>query len=115
MRLVTRSTASTDGTWLLEWTPEGAGLRIRGQSVSRPQIVEMARRLDGVIEALEYTDIGARRVYTFDMVLPVPSELPQVALYLREVRAGAADSTLYGPGDLVVDPTAPSARLSPRP
>ena len=112
MRLVTRSTVSTDGTWLVSWTPEGGGLRLVGQSVSRPQIVEMARRLDGIIEALEYTDIGPRRVYTFDMVMPVPEELPEVARYLREVRTGAADSTLYGPGDLVVDPTGSRAGSS---
>ena len=120
MRLVTRSTVSTDGTWLLDWSPEAGGLRLVGQSVSRPQIVEMARRLDGIIEALEYTDIGPRRVYTFDMVIPVPNELPQVALYLREVRAGTADSTRFNADDFVIDPTGSRARStspapSPRP
>ena len=96
MRLVTRVTAATGGAWLQNWSPDGSSLRITGQTLSRPQIVELARRLNGTIEALEYTDVGARRVYTFNMRMPVEDTMPEAAVFLRQIAAngGSVPDTL---------------------
>ena len=121
MRGVTRSTISTGDTWLLDWTPQGGEILLTGEALSRPQVVELARRLDGTIQTLQYTDIGPRRVYQFEMLTPIDVGTPEVALYLRDVAAKRRDATADST-DLVLDPTdrpvrpgaPPDARLAPR-
>ena len=106
MRLVTRTTVSTGGTWLTSWQPDGGTLFLKGQSLSRSQIVSLARRLEGQIEMIEYTDVGPRRVYNFDMRMPVRREMPEIARYLRSTAAdrATADSTAIADADVVLDP-----------
>jgi len=87
MRLVTRTTVATGGAWLQNWSPDGPNLRITGQTLDRSQIVELARRLNGAIESLEYTDVGPRRVYTFDMLMPIQDGMPEAAVFLRHIAA----------------------------
>jgi hypothetical protein len=95
MRLVTRSTDQAGGTWITRWQPEGSMLRLTGQTLSRTNIVDLARRLDGAIETVAYTDIGTTRVYTFEMVFAVPNAMPQVAVVLRSLTGNPyPDSTL---------------------
>ena len=105
MRTVTRSTISTGDTWLLDWAPDGGQIRLTGESLSRPQVVELTRRLDGTIESLQYTDIGPRRVYQFVMVTPVDIGVPEVAMFLREVAEDRRQMTASDSTDLVLDPT----------
>ena len=105
MRTVTRSTISTGDTWLLDWEPEGGQVRLTGESLSRPQVVELTRRLDGVIESLQYTDIGPRRVYQFVMVTPLDVGVPEVAMFLREIAEDRREMTAADSTDLVLDPT----------
>ncbi len=80
---VTRTVSSSGRTWLTKWTPESGMLRLNGSSLSRLSIVELSRRLDAAIEQVTYEDIGNQRVYSFEMLTVIPSELPQAALYLR--------------------------------
>ena len=91
MRLVTRTTISTGGAWLQNWSPDGPNLRITGQTLDRSQIVELARRLNGAIESLEYTDVGPRRVYTFDMLMPIQDGMPEAATFLRHIAANGGN------------------------
>ena len=87
MRLVTRTTVSTGGAWLQNWSPDGSDLRITGQTLDRAQIVELARRLNGAIESIDYTDVGPRRVFTFDLLIPVQDGMPEAAAFLRLIAA----------------------------
>ena len=88
LRLVTRTTAATGGAWLQDWTPEGPGIRVVGQTLSRDRIVELARRLDGAVGSVEYAEVGANRVYTFEMGIPVQDGMPEAASFLRNIAAG---------------------------
>ena len=96
MRLVTRTTEASGGTWLTNWAPDGGSLRLSGQSLSRTQIVSLSRRLEGIIEMIEYTDVGPTRVFSFDMLMPVPVDIPEIAQYLRNnaLARASGDSTM---------------------
>jgi len=109
MRLVTRSTDQAGGTWITRWRPEGVMLRLTGRTLSRTNIVDLARRLNGAIETVEYSDIGTTRVYSFEIVFPVPNEMPQVAIVLRAMSGQPyADSTLDAGLPVPPPGTAPS-------
>ncbi len=109
MRLVTRSTDQAGGTWITRWQPEGVMLRITGNTLSRTNIVDLSRRLNGAIQSVEYTDIGTTRVYTFEMVFAVPSEMPQVAIVLRAMTGNPYPDSTLQIGLPVPDPnTAPT-------
>ena len=105
MRQVTRSTISTGNTWLVSWAPDGNQVRLTGETLSRPQVVDLTRRLDATIESLEYTDIGPRRVYRFVMVAPIDIGVPEAAVFLREIAEDRRQMTPADSTDLVVDPT----------
>ena len=68
------------------------------------RIVELARRLNGAIEMVTYTDVGPTRVYAFDMLFPIPNEMPQVALSLRAMAGAHPDSVLADAQERIVSP-----------
>ena len=90
LRLVTRTTAATGGSWLQSWTPEAAGIRIVGQTLARDRIVELSRRLNGAVGSVEYAEVGPNRVYTFEMGIPVQDGMPEAAAFLRTIAANGA-------------------------
>ena len=90
LRLVTRTTAATGGSWLQSWTPEAAGIRIVGQTLARDRIVELSRRLNGAVGSVEYAEVGPNRVYTFEMGIPVQDGMPEAAAFLRTIAADGA-------------------------
>ena len=106
LRLVTRTTAATGGSWLQSWTPQPSGILIVGQTLSRDRIVELARRLDGAIGSTEYAEVGANRVYTFEMGIPVQDGMPEAASFLRTM---AADGTSLRDSLAVLSAANPSA------
>lgn len=69
--------------WLKGWTPSGSMVRVEGNALARNRVAALAQRWNGSIEKLNFADIQGIRVYSFIMMVPVPSELPKVAEYLR--------------------------------
>ena len=89
---VSRATRSVPQTWIDSFDPQGDySARLTGYSLSRLAIVDLSRRLNGAIEQMTYQDIGERRVFNYDMVIPIPNEMPRAALYLRNVQEGDAE------------------------
>ncbi len=89
---VSRATRSVPQTWVDAFTPQGEySARLTGYSLSRLAIVDLSRKLSGAIEQMTYQDIGERRVFNYDMVIPIPNEMPRAALYLRNVHEGDAE------------------------
>ncbi len=70
--------------WIKGWSPEGGEIRLEGNALKRDRVAALAERWNGSIEKLNFADIQGVRVYTFIMRLPLSSEMPKVALYLRE-------------------------------
>ena len=82
---MTESTGSVGRIWLKSWTPiAGERVSIQGNALSRSRIARLAQQWNGSIEMLNFADIQKIRVYSFAMNIPVPSEMPPVALQLRE-------------------------------
>jgi hypothetical protein len=82
-RLATE-TAATRGIWVDNWRPDGENMVLAGNSNTRERIVDLATRLEGVIEALSFSEIRDYPVYSFTMRIPAPVELPEAAVFLRE-------------------------------
>jgi hypothetical protein len=81
---VTRSTGTIGRLWLKAWTPLPGQLRLEGNALERNRIAALAQRWGGSIEKLNFAEIQGLRVYSFIMTVPITSEIPEVALYLRE-------------------------------
>ena len=79
-----RAATATGGVWVSTWNPDQNRVRLNGYATSRDRVVQYAERLNGSIESLSFQEIREYPVYDFTLVAPVPTELPEVALYLRE-------------------------------
>jgi Tfp pilus assembly protein PilN len=79
-----RATESTGGTWVDQWTPQGGNVQLSGHATSRDRVVQFADRMRGNINELKFAQIRDFPVYTYVLTAPVPSEMPEVARYLRE-------------------------------
>lgn len=79
-----REAATVKGVWIESMSPEGTGLHLAGTATSRDRIVALAERLDATIATLTFSEIREWPVYTFNMQMEVPDELPAAARYLRE-------------------------------
>lgn len=91
---MTESTGSIGGIWLRSWTPSaGNQVSLQGNALSRSRIARLAQQWNGSIEMLNFADIQKVRVYAFTMSIPVPSEIPPVALRLRETALDQEAST----------------------
>ncbi len=102
---VSSATAAVPPTWATEFVPQGNfSADLRGYSLSRLAIVDLSRRLSGAIQQITYQDIGERRVYNYQMVIPIPNEMPRAALYLRNVAEGEAEPQ----GETAINPAAHS-------
>lgn len=99
MERIAKATGRTPGTWVDHAVAEGPqAIRMNGHALSRLAIVELARRLNGAIEQLNYQDVGQRRVFSYEMVFPAPEEMPAAATYLRKVRP--EDAPPEGPAEI---------------
>ncbi len=81
---LSRATASTGGAWVQQWDPQGSSVQLAGHATSRAQVVQFAERLGGSIDELRFASIRDYPVFSYVLTAPVPSELPEVARYLRE-------------------------------
>jgi Tfp pilus assembly protein PilN len=88
MEKTTNATGSIPSIWFTRWSPEDNMIRIEGAALSRTSVATLERTLGGRIERLDFSDINDRRVFLFTMTAPVRSEMPRVALYLRDVALG---------------------------
>lgn len=105
MRLIGRTTEATGGTWFTAWEPDGEMLSLSGRSLSRGQIISLSRRLGADLGGIQDADVGARQMYTFDMRIPRSREIPEAALYLRNVAAtGSDEAAPRRDTEYVVDP-----------
>ncbi len=87
---LSRETARTPGLWVEGWHPGDTMVELVGSATSREKVVEFAERLNGDVEALQFSEIRDATVYSFTMQVPLGYELPQAALYLREKAAEQA-------------------------
>lgn len=76
--------SNTAGTWISAWAPQGEIVSFEGYATSRDRVVSFAERMNGSIEQLSFDMIRDFPVYRYLIQVPVPSQLPQVTLYLRE-------------------------------
>lgn len=83
--------ASVPGIWVENWVDNTSTLTLSGNATSRDQIVRLATRLDGVIESVSFSEIRDWPVYSFQMTVPVQTEIPEAARFLREQAASASD------------------------
>ena len=96
----TRAASATGGVWVEEWAPADSGLALRGFATSRERVVGLAQRLNGTIEEVTFQQIREAPVYQFRLRYPIPSEMPEVARYLRErALAEAAAQAGQAPSD----------------
>ncbi|MBT8400582.1 MAG: hypothetical protein KJO98_08905 [Rhodothermia bacterium] len=83
---MTESTGDIGRIWLRSWTPvAGNMISLQGNALSRSRVARLAQEWQGSIEQLNFADIQKIRVYTFSMKVPLPAEIPPVALRLREM------------------------------
>ncbi|MFV1981337.1 MAG: PilN domain-containing protein, partial [Rhodothermia bacterium] len=86
---LTRATGEGSGIWLDKVVSTATGtVTISGSARTRGRVSEFTRELDGVIKQLSSVDVktkgGEVTIYNFQMSTTVKSELPEVALYLRD-------------------------------
>ncbi|ARA94470.1 hypothetical protein AWN76_015775 [Rhodothermaceae bacterium RA] len=91
-----RATGEVGGLWLRAWTsrPDGS-VRVEGSAMDRTRIAAFARRMNATIDRVFSADIGNTQVYSFELTVPVPADIPDVARYLREQVEGS--DALPGP------------------
>ncbi|MDQ7039520.1 MAG: hypothetical protein Q9M35_01085 [Rhodothermus sp.] len=87
---LSREVADIRGIWVDSWHPRTHNVTLQGSAIARDRVVELARRLKGVIRALTFSEIRGWPVYDFVIEVPLPNELPEPARYLREQFAANA-------------------------
>ncbi len=92
--------AVVQGLWIDSWRPQGNMVMLMGNATARDRIVKLARRLNGEIESVTFSEIRDWPVYSFNMKVPLSNELPEAAKYLREriqeVEAAEANAQTTG-------------------
>ena len=81
---MTVNTRDIGRIWLKGWSPNGAQVRVEGNSLERSRIARLAQLWNGSIDQLTFAEIQGIRVYSFMMTVPIEQDLPQVAQFLRE-------------------------------
>lgn len=108
---VSRQTASVEGIWVDTWRPQRTDLvTVQGNATARSRIVGLAERLDGSINRVAFSEIRDWPVYTFEMNVPLSTDLPEAAKYLREQMAATAQNAdADSPDTASSDTTSPDA------
>jgi len=87
-RALERTSVNTEdiyGLWIESWEETSAGtLTMSGTATDRNQIVAFASKSGANIENMEFASIREVSVFTFTMTMPIKTELPEAAVYLRE-------------------------------
>lgn len=109
-----QTTGALSGVWFESWDPQGAGINLIGNTISRPRVAQLARRLNATIEMTEFAEVNDVRIHPFRMVVPVPNEMPKAAAFLQDkaqqesasISTGTLTSTSgTPPGDAPAVPT----------
>jgi hypothetical protein len=69
---------------LSDWDPGEETVTLTGRATSRTKVVEFARKRDAKINEITYTDIRDYPLYTFELTVPLPTDMPKVVPYWRE-------------------------------
>ena len=93
MERTARESASVPGIWIETWKENGDQLELIGSATHRDQVVRLAARMDGIIQSLSFSEIRDWPVYSFELTIAAPQELPEAARYLREQVAIEDDLT----------------------
>lgn len=96
---LSREVAAVRGIWVDSWSPRTSGVELKGSAVARDRVVELARRLNGVIRSLTFSEIREWPVYAFVIEIPLPNELPEPARYLREQFAANTQASQSKPSN----------------
>ncbi len=96
---LSREVAAVRGIWVDSWRPRARGVELKGSAIARDRVVALARRLNGVIRALTFSEIRGWPVYAFVIEIPLPDELPEPARYLREQFAANAQPVQSKPSN----------------
>ncbi len=81
---VSREAARLPGLWIEGWHPTETDVEVTGNATSRERVIQLAERMGADVQALTFTEIREASLYAFTMRLPLRSELPLAAVYLRE-------------------------------
>jgi Tfp pilus assembly protein PilN len=99
-------TGSIRGIWFETWSLDPSSVEVRGHALDRGNLARLARRLDAVVEEIGFSEIGNRRVYPFAIRFPRTTDMPEVALALRE-------QALTPDAPAVADTAPPAAPVRP--
>lgn len=104
MELTASNAAAVSGVWIETWSEVDGKLVMSGTATDRNQIVRLAARMDGTIDAMTFSTIRDWPVFSYRMTVPLETDLPAAARYLREqVQLGLdvpVTETSGGPDDL---------------
>lgn len=104
---VSRQTASVEGVWVDTWQPQqSTQFQVAGNATSRDRIVSLAERLDGTIHSVSFSEIRDWPVYSFEMSVPLETDIPEAARYLRKKMAAAGD------GDSATSESTPASTVA---
>ena len=79
-----KEASAVKGLWIDTFTPSKEIVTITGTATSRDHVVAYAKRVNGSIESLAFSEIREFPVYSYTMKLSVQDSLPEAARYLRE-------------------------------
>lgn len=125
LETVARGAASVPGIWVENWAHAGQTVTLTGTATSRDRIVQIAEVTGGNLQSMTFNEIRDFPVYTFELALDLPTDLPEAARYLREsalaqqgptVRAASAASNAAQPSGPAAAPpvaTAPAPGAAP--
>lgn len=116
LELVSTQAATTRGMWVESWKNDGNAITLSGNSTSRDRVVQFTEGTKGDLQTLTFAEIRDFPVYSFTMKVPLSSELPEAARYLRELALHVADSlrTAQGGAPAAASPAATAAAPAPQ-
>ncbi|MFB6098536.1 MAG: SPOR domain-containing protein, partial [Salinibacter sp.] len=76
-----------EGLTVRQWTPEGeTEVTVAGRANERAKVVQLARRLNGEILDLTFTETRDVSLYDFQLTIPLDTTKPEAIKYWREQR-----------------------------
>jgi hypothetical protein len=90
---VAGQTDSIEGLWVEVWNQQSeTEVMVAGYATARTRVVRFADALDGEIMSLSFTEIRDWPVYSYELVVPLDTSIPEAARYWRQERLAALEA-----------------------
>ncbi|MFB6229656.1 MAG: SPOR domain-containing protein [Salinibacter sp.] len=114
MATVTAQIDAIEGLSIEQWSPvSDTAVSVTGKSKARSHVVQLARRLEGQINSLTFTEVRDVPLYNFELAIPLDMAKPRAVTYWRKQRSTATSST-ESTQTAAVDSTTPPPSESER-